>query len=358
LTLAATQQHGLLLIPDISGFTEFVSLVELSHSEHIIADLLELLINENRMDLELCEIEGDALFFYRVGPVPSCEALLDQVRTWVQTFHTHLNLLKRDVYCACGACQSIDKLGLKVIGHWGEFSEYTIKNKTKVIGKDVILVHRLLKNSLEHREYLLVSNDLLDQCGVTDGGYGFESHAESYPVLGAVSLRFLNLEPYIQAVPEAPARDPLPNLPGIIREEVDIAAPMEKVAGYIADLEHMPEWVDGLSYLEYDRSLPLQSGHRHVCVFPDQKMSITLDQVLQERNEFTIVNRFQPPALLRQLLLMIKVERQNNHSRVSETWAYARKSLIGWMYDLTAAKQMRGFTQRSLQNLKAILERP
>ncbi len=105
--MPSTPQHGLLLIPDISGFTEFVSLVELSHSEHIITDLLELLINENRMDLELCEIEGDALFFYRVGPVPSCEALLDQVRTWVQTFHTRLNLLKRDVYCACGACQSV-----------------------------------------------------------------------------------------------------------------------------------------------------------------------------------------------------------------------------------------------------------
>ncbi len=356
--MPSTPQHGLLLIPDISGFTEFVSLVELSHSQHIITDLLELLINHNRLDLELCEIEGDALFFYRVGPVPTCEALLDQVRTWVQMFHTRLKLLKRDVYCGCGACQSIGDLGLKVIGHWGEFSEYTIKNKVKVIGKDVILVHRLLKNSLEPREYLLVSTDLLDQCGEADGGYGFEPHAESYPVLGAVSLQFLNLEPYIQAVPEAPPHNPLANLPGIIREEVDIAAPMEKVVGYLTDLERMPEWVDGLSHVEYDRSIPLQSGHHHVCVFPDQELSITLDQVLHERNEFAIVNRMQPPALLRQLVLVIKVTRQNEHTSVSETWAYARKPLIGWIYDLTAAKQVRGFARRSLQNLKAILERP
>jgi len=356
--MPATHQHGLLLIPDISGFTEFVSMVELSHSEHIITDLLELLINSTHLDLELCEIEGDALFFYGVGPLPTFEALLEQVQTWVQAFHTRLNLLKRDLYCACGACQSIGDLGLKVVGHWGEFAAYAIKNKVKVIGKDVILVHRLLKNSLEPSEYLLVSTDLLKKWDVADDAPGFEPHEESYPVLGAVSLRFLNLEPFIQAVLDAPPPAPLPSLPGIIREEVDIEAPMEKVVGYLADLEHMPEWVHGLSHLEYDRSIPLQSGHHHVCVFPDQELSITLDKVLQERDEFAVVNRIQPPALLRQLLLVIKVERRNDHSRVSETWTYARKPLIGWMYDLTAAKKVRGLTQQSLQNLKAILEQP
>lgn len=353
-----THQHGLLLIPDISGFTEFVSMVELSHSEHIIADLLELLIDLNHLDLELCEIEGDALFFYRVGPVPTCEALLEQVQTWIQAFHTRLKLMERDLYCGCGACQSVGNLGLKVVGHSGEFSQYAIKDRVKLIGKDVILTHQLLKNALAPREYLLLSDTLLEQCGMDNDAYGFGSHEESYPVLGTVSLRFLNLEPLIQEVPDAPSPAPLPTLPGMVREEVDIDAPMEKVVGYLVDLEHMPEWVDGLSHLEYDRSIPLQSGHHHVCVFPGQELSITLDRVLQERNEFVVINRIQPPALLRQLLLVIKVDRLNDHTRVSETWAYARKPLIGWLYDLTTAKKMRGLARQSLQNLKAVLEQP
>ena len=333
-------------------------MVELSHSEHIIADLLELLINHNHLGLELCEIEGDALFFYGTGPVPTFEALLDQVKTWVQAFHSHLKLLKRDIYCSCGACQSVGDLGLKVVGHWGEFSAYAIKDRVKVIGKDVILVHRLLKNSLSPREYLLVSDVLLQQCGGTNDAHGFESHEESYPVLGTVSLRFLTLEPFIQEVPDAPLPNPIPNLPGIIREEVDIAASMEKTAGYLADLEHMPEWVHGLSHLKYDRSTPLQSGHHHVCVFPDQELSITLDQVLQEQNEFVVVNRLQPPALLRELLIVIKVERLNDRTRVSESWAYASKPLVGWLFDLMMAKKIRGLVRQSLQNLKVILERP
>ena len=120
----------------------------------------------------------------------------------------------------------------------------------------------------------------------------------------------------------------------------------------------MPEWVHGLSHLKYDRSTPLQSGHHHVCVFPDQELSITLDQVLQEQNEFVVVNRLQPPALLRELLIVIKVERLNDRTRVSESWAYASKPLVGWLFDLMMAKKIRGLVRQSLQNLKVILERP
>ena len=95
-----------------------------------------------------------------------------------------------------------------------------------------------------------------------------------------------------------------------------------------------------------------------MCVFPDQELSITLDQVLQEQNEFVVVNRLQPPALLRELLIVIKVERLNDHTKVSETWAYARMPLVGWLYDLLMAKKVRGLVRQSLLNLKAILERP
>ena len=56
--MASDNQKGMLLIPDISGFTEFVSEVEISHSEHIIAELLELLIESESLGLQLCEIEG------------------------------------------------------------------------------------------------------------------------------------------------------------------------------------------------------------------------------------------------------------------------------------------------------------
>lgn len=61
---------SLLFIPDISGFTKFVQTTEVEHSQHVIAELLEVLIEANTLNLELAEIEGDALFFYKEAEMP------------------------------------------------------------------------------------------------------------------------------------------------------------------------------------------------------------------------------------------------------------------------------------------------
>src|SRR5205085_7876083 len=54
-----TPRQALLFIPDISGFTEFVNVTEVQHSQHIIQELLDELIQANRIGLQVSEIEGD-----------------------------------------------------------------------------------------------------------------------------------------------------------------------------------------------------------------------------------------------------------------------------------------------------------
>ncbi|MFQ5445796.1 MAG: DUF2652 domain-containing protein, partial [Saprospiraceae bacterium] len=83
-------QNALIFIPDISGFTRFVADVEISHSQHIIGELLDTLIGANETGLEVSEIEGDAILFYRFGEAPPAEALLAQVRRMFVDFHAHL----------------------------------------------------------------------------------------------------------------------------------------------------------------------------------------------------------------------------------------------------------------------------
>ena len=61
---------SLLFLPDISGFTEFVQTTEVGHIQHIISELLQLLIDADILDLELAEVEGDALFFYKAPSFP------------------------------------------------------------------------------------------------------------------------------------------------------------------------------------------------------------------------------------------------------------------------------------------------
>ena len=62
--------RSLLFIPDISGFTKFVQTTEVEHSQHVISELLEVLISANTQELKLAEIEGDGLFFIRKMRLP------------------------------------------------------------------------------------------------------------------------------------------------------------------------------------------------------------------------------------------------------------------------------------------------
>src|SRR6185369_14126782 len=152
--------RGLLFIPDISGFTRFVNETEIDHSRLIIQELLEILINSNQIGLEVSEIEGDAILFYKFGESPSLEKLYKQVEKMFCDFHSHLIVYDNRRFCQCKACRLAADLTLKVVTHYGEFTGYNVKNFSKLIGKDVIVAHQLLKNNIEQHEYWLVTNNL------------------------------------------------------------------------------------------------------------------------------------------------------------------------------------------------------
>ena len=155
------ENKGLLFIPDISGFTKFVNETEIDHSRLIIQELLEILINSNEMGLEISEIEGDAILFYKSGPPPKLEELYRQVEKMFCSFHQSLFAYDNRRYCQCAACRSAINLSLKVISHYGEFTGYNVKQFNKLIGKDIIVAHQLLKNDIDQHEYWLVTKNLL-----------------------------------------------------------------------------------------------------------------------------------------------------------------------------------------------------
>lgn len=154
------ENRGLLFIPDISGFTRFVNQTDIEHSRLIIQELLEVLINANDSGLQVSEIEGDAILFYKFGENPDLKSLYPQVEKMFCAFHQQLFAYDRSRFCQCSACTSAIDLTLKVITHYGEFTGYTVKNFNKLIGKDVIVAHQLLKNDIQQHEYWLVTDNL------------------------------------------------------------------------------------------------------------------------------------------------------------------------------------------------------
>src|SRR5688572_2576743 len=133
------ENKGLIFIPDISGFTRFINQIEIEHGSLIIQELLETIINSNRIGLEVSEVEGDAILFYKFGNPPPLSELYKQVEEMFCAFHKSLIAYDQRKYCQCLACMSVNNLTLKVITHYGEFTGYQVKNFNKLIGKDVIV---------------------------------------------------------------------------------------------------------------------------------------------------------------------------------------------------------------------------
>src|SRR5262245_50514493 len=98
------ENNGLLFIPDISGFTKFVNETEIEHSSYIIEELLENIINSNQIGLNISEIEGDAILFYRFGKTPSLEEICGQVEYMFRNFQKQIKNYEARRVCQCKAC--------------------------------------------------------------------------------------------------------------------------------------------------------------------------------------------------------------------------------------------------------------
>src|ERR1700759_3764446 len=169
-------ERALLLIADIGGYTEYMRThrMSLAHAEVNTARLLEAIIGAAG-DFDLIEIEGDAAFLsLRADDLDDDATARAEARTppamtravsaMPVAFHRE-RLYVASVPCPCDACEQADNLKLKFVAHVGEVATQTIRDRRKLVGIDVILVHRLLKNSVQAPEYLLFSEDLSRNCG-------------------------------------------------------------------------------------------------------------------------------------------------------------------------------------------------
>ena len=153
------QERALLMIADIGGYTEYMRThrMSLAHAEVNTARLLEAVIDAAG-DFELIEIEGDAAFLSRqadsLDAAATGAALTQAVTRMHRAFHRERQYVASNL-CPCDACEQANNLKLKFVAHVGEVATQTIRDRRKLVGIDVILVHRLLKNSVQTPEYNL-----------------------------------------------------------------------------------------------------------------------------------------------------------------------------------------------------------
>jgi uncharacterized protein DUF2652 len=177
---------GLLVLADISGFTEFVTATEIEHGPPIIAELLGEVMRTIAPPLEIQEVEGDAVFALGSDRAVAPARLLDVLEDAISAFRSRQRELAADDSCNCRACRGVGGLDLKIVAHHGRFLRHMVGDRSQAAGVDVILVHRLLKNGVARRAYILLTDAALRWAGIDPAAAGLDSHTERYDHLGEV----------------------------------------------------------------------------------------------------------------------------------------------------------------------------
>jgi uncharacterized protein YndB with AHSA1/START domain len=277
-------EQAIILIPDISGFTEFTSATEIDHSAHIINELLELIVDSNKTGFTLAEIEGDAVLFYRKGEPLQHKQLLEQCLSTFSNFHRQLMVIKRDTVCQCGACQSVGNLTLKFILHFGYIKEIKVAQFVKATGVDMIIAHRLLKNDVDSDEYVLITAPCWEAIGQSDPNptLRWSESSQSYDAIGKVDFEFATLTDYKARIPPPPAPPSFVVAKGDDNLEIVINAPLKAVYQTLINVDKRPEWLAGVDSINREMTSE-RIGMRHNCVLMGMTMINTA--VYREFNE-------------------------------------------------------------------------
>ena len=349
------ENKGLIFIPDISGFTKFVTEMEIDHSRHIIEELLEILINANSIGLEISEIEGDAILFYKYGNAPDLKTLYHQVEKMFCEFHRHLTAYEYRRLCQCKACRAAVDLSLKIVTHYGEFTGYTVKNFNKLIGKDVIVAHQLLKNDIEKHEYLLETKNLLQDESPQDfkQWMTWDSSAKKTET-GEIPFQYTQLTPLKNELPsEPPSHLELKQKKKMISVSREYEVPLNKLFFTAGHFELRHRWQEGVKAVDQVSHYLPRVGTKHRCVLEN-------GQVVMYTSSFSFgtekIVYAETDEKKRSSTYFIFEKIDDERARFTIDFYLKRNPLLQIMFNLTMKKKLEYMFTKSLSNLEKLLQ--
>jgi uncharacterized protein YndB with AHSA1/START domain len=198
-------RQGYLLLADISGYTAFLTGTELEHAHAIVRELTKLIRERLAPPMRFVKLEGDAVFCYAdAGAFADGERFVELIEVCYFDFSNRLMDMTRATTCRCDACKAIPSLGLKFVAHFGTFMVERDDGREDLAGPDVILVHRLLKNSISDdggpQAYAFFTEACLQRLPPS---FKLPQHSEVYESFGETKGGVHDLTPVVEEMREA-----------------------------------------------------------------------------------------------------------------------------------------------------------
>ena len=91
--------------------------------------------------------------------------------------------IKQALVCECKACVAMADLDFKFVVHHGEMVKQKMGGREELAGRDVILVYRLLKNTVSekvgNRAYALYSDACIETMGIDPAAQGLRASRDN-----------------------------------------------------------------------------------------------------------------------------------------------------------------------------------
>lgn len=154
------EERLLIVIPDISGYTRFISKSRfaLAHAHFVIQELLDAIMVSGTTRFTPMRIEGDAVVFRSNAADSPPRMVGDTIVKILEAFYRKRAQLKHDNICRCSICKNISDLDLKIIVHSGEVLRFQMGEFEDATGEAMIDAHRLMKGVSRSHRYILVSH--------------------------------------------------------------------------------------------------------------------------------------------------------------------------------------------------------
>lgn len=355
-------QPALIFIPDISGFTRFVNETGIQTSRNLIADLLEIIIEANILDMTLTEIQGDAVLFHRLGEPPTVQEVINQCKQIFLDFQNYLRIMERDRRSEMGASLSDSKLTLKVMVHYGQVSVTNIRDHVKLMGKDVIIAHRLLKNDIAGDEYVLLTEDYLktqpeESIKPNFSWTQLRTGCTNYEYLGDIHYRYAYLTPLRLLVTNSRPLENKDKYPNVFSASTTIQAPARYVLRIISNFRLKPAWIQGMTRVHYDTTKANRMGISYKCDLNRGQIDIQTVQSFIGRDKIEYVEKVSNLRIFPNALLFFNLTSVNDHTCITMQFHYSRLQMTRLFHGFFMRRRMKLFLAKSLSRLKQLCER-
>lgn len=189
---------GYFILTDISGYTEFLTRSELDHAQDALQNLFDVQLSQIQYPFVISGFRGDAIFMY-VPESHICkpQTILEALENLFFVFADTRRQMIFNTTCTCRACQNIARLDLKMVIHYGEYAIQKLGDREELLGADVIVPHRMLKNDVIEKtgieSYALFSEAAAQASQLSQLAYPLVPHSETYAHIGEINMHVLDL---------------------------------------------------------------------------------------------------------------------------------------------------------------------